>query len=182
MITRSSSSNDYTIQRVTAATTTMSLPSRSLSEPSVAKGPARGWSEYVPGVIKSERSILERCETRTRTYIHAYTQKGRKQKRESKSEKRDALVLLIRWKEEKKEEEEVGRQEALARDTWTRHTINTIFALPLHPIPPPHGSTPSIHPSIYPSRGAGMTEESERWRLYSLSMHSQGSTPYVGRE
>lgn len=139
-------------------TTTMSFPSRSLSEPPSAKGPARGWSEYVSGVIKSERSILERCETRTRTYVYIYvyiyTHRGRKEAESDEAReqvgKRDALALSMRWKEEKEEEEEeVGRQEALARDTRTRHTINTIFALPLHPIPPPRAQPhPSIHPSI----------------------------------
>lgn len=67
--------------------------------------------------------------------------------------KRNALALSMRRKEEKEEKEEVGRQEALARDTRTRHTINTIFALPLHPIPPPQLNPihPSIHLSIYPA-------------------------------
>lgn len=62
--------------------------------------------------------------------------------------------------EEKVEEEEVGRQEALARDTRTRHTINTIFALPLSPYPTPRVQP---HPSIYPSmprcRGDGGERE-----------------------
>jgi len=96
----------------------------------------------------------------------------------------------MHWKEEmeeeeEEEEEEVGRQEALAWDTRTRHTINTIFALPLHPTSPSLRSTPSIHPSIqpsihlsihpsiYPSRGAGMTEESETAVVHSLSMHTR---------
>jgi len=111
----------------------------------------------------------------TYIYVYIYTEREEAESDEAREQvgKRDALALSMRWKEEKEEEEKVGRQEALARDTRTRHTINTIFALPLHPIPPPQLNP--IHPSIHPSRGAGVTEESERRRLYSLSLsvHTQ---------
>lgn len=164
MITRSSSSNDYTTKRRNGDdndnVVLFSFPWCTTS----AKGPARGSSEYVSGVIKSERSILERCKTRTRTNIHIYTHRERGGEEAESDEareqvgKRDALALSMRWKEEKEEveeeeeEEEVGRQEALARDTRTRHTINTIFALPLSPYPTPRAQPhPSIHLSIHPA-------------------------------
>lgn len=133
------------LQRVRATT---SFPfRRSLDATPSAKALARGWSECVPSVIKSGRSVLERCKTRT----HAQREEAspgekaviddaskrassEKEKREKRGER---LLPCSRWVSQKWEE-------ASARDTRTRHTINTIFALPRFTRAHPN----SIHPSI----------------------------------
>lgn len=162
------------------------LRRRSLSEPPSAKGSARGLVRVCPGRYKERKKDsrkVRNVHTRAHTYMHPAGREEEAESDEAREQvgKRDALALSMRWKEEmEEEEEEVGRREALARDTRTRHTINTIFALPLHPIPPPpppppRPNPPSIRPSIYPSI-ARCTEESERRKRFcalSLSLDAQ---------